>query len=77
MKTNGMRYDKPPITMLGAQQIISVAGDGHDDDDDDDFLPPSLLSGTISVIFTSHEGSVYRMQRPCPLGPATHGPFLA
>lgn len=56
-----MRYDKPPITMLGARQIVSMAGDGHDDDDDG-FLPPSLLSGTISVIFISHEGSDYRIR---------------
>lgn len=79
---NGIIYVKPPITMLGAQQIISGASDDEDDDGGGGscgggFLPPILLSGKISVTFTSRESSVYRTQGLCPLSPTTRGPFLA
>ena len=62
VRINEIIYVKPPVTLLGAQQIISGAGY-----DDNCFLCPSPLSCTMSVTFTSHEGSVYRTQGQHPL----------
>lgn len=75
VRINGIVYVKLPITMLGAQQVISGASGGGGRRGR--FLPPSPLSGKISVSFTCHRGSACRTQGPCPLSPATLGPSLA